>query len=106
MLFIELVPRDLSTLCEDASWILSEYPEVKGINIPDVLRLSNRSHDAVASLLKQGIPALPHIRAIDRPIEETLALIDPLIDLGLDSVLLISGDPLVMKTPSFMMCLF
>jgi len=93
MLFIELVPRDIDLLIEQAQWILSTYPQVDGFNIPDIMRLENRSHDVVARLLTEGINALPHVRAIDRPIEETLSLLEPLVAAGLKSVLFISGDP-------------
>ncbi|MBT5855319.1 methylenetetrahydrofolate reductase [bacterium] len=91
--FVELVPRDLDTLLEEARWVVDNYPNITGINIPDVLRLKNRSHDASKILLEAGIQALPHIRCIDRPQVETIDLVGELIELGLESVLIISGDP-------------
>lgn len=93
MLFIELVPRDINHILDQAKWVLSTYPQVSGINVPDIKRLDHRSHDVVALLLEAGVNSLPHVRAIDRPISETIATLEPLLDRGLKSVLLVSGDP-------------
>ncbi|NQY74980.1 MAG: methylenetetrahydrofolate reductase [Candidatus Margulisbacteria bacterium] len=92
MKFVEMVPRDIDALKKDAAEILNLFPEVTGFNIPDVLRLENRSYDAVRSLLEIDIDAIPHIRCIDHPIPKTLDIITSLVDVGLTSVLLISGD--------------
>lgn len=93
MIFLELVPRDLDILLEEATWATSTYPKIAGINIPDVPRLSTRSHDAAALLLENGIDAVPHIRTIDRECEATVAIVEHLVKLGMSKVLLITGDP-------------
>lgn len=93
MHYVELVPRNLEELKALAIKITQTYPKVTGINIPDILRLTVRSHDATAALLDIGIDAIPHIRCIDREIPDTLAIIDILVEKGLKSVLLIKGDP-------------
>lgn len=90
--YVELVPRDLAKLTSEAKTILKRFP-VTGINIPDVLRLENRSYQAAQVLLDEGIEAIPHIRTIDQPLEETVSIIEGLVEKGLQSVLLIHGDP-------------
>lgn len=90
--FLELVPRNLEELEIEAKALLNEVPRLAGINIPDVLRLHTRSHDAAALLLKAGITAIPHMRSMDRSVAQTLEIVSSLIDLGLNAVLIVSGD--------------
>ena len=92
MNLVEIVPTDLDVLKQSSKDILSRYDNVQGINVPDILRQSIRSHDAVELLLDEGITAIPHIRTIDRPLTETIALVERLIEKGLKHVLLITGD--------------
>ncbi len=92
MLYLELVPRDSSVFFNDVKTVRSQFSGVDGFNVPDILRLSNRSHDVVNQLLQENISSLPHIRAIDRSIEDTINILDPLIETGLQSVLIVSGD--------------
>ncbi len=92
MNLVELVPRDLEALKTEAHHILNECKAINGINIPDVLRLPNRSHTSAELLLSHGVQAIPHIRAMDRPEEETIAIIERLIQKGLNSVLIVAGD--------------
>ena len=51
----------MDQLQHDAHWALSTYPSISGINIPDILRLNNRSYDAVKPLAQQKITTIPHI---------------------------------------------
>jgi len=44
-------------------------------------------------LLKSDINALPHIRTIDRPLEETIEVVDRFINAGGKQVLIVTGDP-------------
>jgi methylenetetrahydrofolate reductase (NADPH) len=88
----ELVPRDLESFVAEAKEIVAKYPEVKGINVPDVHRLDVRSYNAADSLLDEGVFVVPHIRAIDNPIEVTVAILSRLVKKGLTHVLIITGD--------------
>lgn len=90
--FLELVPRDLAVLEQESLQLLQHNPRLTGINIPDVLRLPIRSHEAAACLLKKGITAIPHLRSMDRSVKQTLEIVKHLISLGLTSVLIVSGD--------------
>ncbi|MGE4170019.1 MAG: methylenetetrahydrofolate reductase [Candidatus Margulisiibacteriota bacterium] len=92
MHLVELVPREMETFIAEAQALMSAGLGLFGINVPDVLRLSNRSHDAATALLRVGIPAIPHIRAIDRPLDETLSLVDAFVKAGGAHVLIVSGD--------------
>ncbi|MFT5170441.1 MAG: methylenetetrahydrofolate reductase (NADPH) [Candidatus Marinamargulisbacteria bacterium] len=92
MNLVELVPRELESFRASAKEVIDRYPEVSGINVPDVLRLEMRSDFAVNELLKMGIYSVPHIRAIDRPLVETVALVGSLVANGLRSVLIVTGD--------------
>lgn len=92
MHLLELVPRDLDELDRDVSLIREAFPSVSGFNIPDILRMNHRSYEAVERLLKCGAFAIPHIRTIDLPLDASVTLISSLVDAGLSSVLLVSGD--------------
>ena len=92
MIFLELVPRQLDTLKLEAEESLAQFGSLTGINIPDVLRIEVRSHDAAMHLAQTGITAIPHIRAIDRSVEETVAVVKNLWQVGVSSVLIVSGD--------------
>lgn len=92
MIYLELVPRSLEILLEEAKDSLSKYPELEGINIPDVIRLENRSYESSELLISQGIESIPHIRVIDNPIEKTVEIIEILKEKGLKRVLILTGD--------------
>ena len=92
MIFLELVPRDLQALTEEASQVLSVFSELSGINIPEISRLNHRSHDAALHLTQHAITSIPHIRAIDRPLQVTLNLVRHLFLKGITSVLVVGGD--------------
>ena len=63
------------------------------LNIPDILRVKNRSYDAVVDVSNLGIDAIPHIRACDFSKEELLNLCLSLKSKGIKNILIISGDP-------------
>lgn len=92
MKLIELVPRSLSEIRDQARSLLAEFPLLDGVNIPDVVRLPHRSHDVALDLAAHGIVAIPHIRCIDRSLDATVALAMRLKAGGVNHVLLISGD--------------
>ncbi len=92
MNLVELVPRDIPSLISDAKRLTSQMTSINGINIPDVLRLPNRSFDMAKQLLNEGIFAVPHIRSIDRPVEAITEIVKDLVQHGLKSILIVSGD--------------
>ncbi|NBV83884.1 methylenetetrahydrofolate reductase [bacterium] len=92
MKLIELVPRSLPELITQIKDLLSSFPMLDGVNIPDVIRLPLRSHHVALELAAHGIFAIPHIRCIDRPLEETVALARRLMAGGVTHILLVSGD--------------
>lgn len=92
MLSIELAPRDVDQLLREAREIADRYPQLTWLNIPDILRLPVRSHDAAIAALGLPLRVIPHIRARDRSIDETLAMIDRLEAAGIRDVLIVTGD--------------
>ncbi len=92
MNLIELVPREREAFLQEARDIRQSVPAISGINVPDVMRLDNRSTTAVQWLLEEDFVAIPHIRSSDRPIADILSKIGALMNLGLNHVLIISGD--------------
>ena len=92
MILVELVPRLLETLITESQQITEQYPAITGINIPDVLRIPVRSYDGASALLQHNINAIPHIRTGDRDIAGHLNILIPLVDQGLKSVLIVTGD--------------
>ena len=92
MIFLELVPRELDIFYEECSNSLKTYSQLSGINVPDIVRLDNRSYDIVLSLLEKGHQALPHIRALDKSVDNYINIIDKLQNKGLKKVLVVNGD--------------
>ncbi len=92
MKLIELVPRSLSDIRNLAVSLLQEFPFLDGVNVPDVVRLPHRSHDVALDLAANGILAVPHVRCIDRPLDDTVALAQRLFDGGVNHMLVVSGD--------------
>ena len=93
MNLIELVPHNYEALESQAKKIVNDFDFIQGVNIPDVIRLEIRSYEAVSKLLQFNITGIPHIRAIDKTVENTVEVIMTLVDQGLKHVLIISGDP-------------
>jgi methylenetetrahydrofolate reductase (NADPH) len=92
MKLIELVPRSLEEIRNQARSLIKEFSFLDGVNIPDVVRLPLRSDHVALALAADGILAVPHIRCIDRPIDETIALVARLKQGGVNQVLIVSGD--------------
>jgi len=93
---LEIVPRDITTLREDAAKSLS-YPGINCINIPDLPRFSIRSWDACATaktILESATPLIPHLRARDFSLSEPFPLADFFRKNGISRALVIAGDPL------------
>jgi len=92
MHLIELVPRDLQSVEEDAGHILTHFSRISGINIPDITRLPIRSYDVARTFLKRGFLVVPHIRSIDFTEVTAKRLFEGLVADGLTHVLIVSGD--------------
>ncbi|RAP24930.1 methylenetetrahydrofolate reductase [Candidatus Marinamargulisbacteria bacterium SCGC AG-343-K17] len=93
MIYLELVPNNIPDLIKESKWALNSFKDIYGINVPDILRIDNRSYDAVTHLAKEAIPCIPHIRICDFSIDNLLSLCNTLQDNNVDKILLISGDP-------------
>lgn len=93
ILSIELVPRDLQGLIDEAKEVHRHFPQLQWLNIPDIRRLKVRSHDAATGCADLPFNVVPHIRARDRSVEETLAIMARLVDEGIRDCVLITGDP-------------
>lgn len=91
MNLVELVPHDPDE-CESLARTISEFPQVTGINIPDIVRYPTRSHTMAIRLASHGINAIPHIRCKDRSLSENIEIVSQCEAAGIKSVLLISGD--------------
>lgn len=90
---LELVPRTLDSLHQEAGNCLQFFPVISSINVPEIRKMEIKSHPASKYLLEKGIATIPHFRTIDRSLPRLLEEIGELMDLGLQKVLLISGDP-------------
>jgi len=89
---IELVPRDWDSLKSQCEEISKKLPQINVLNVPDLMRFTIRSWDACA-LGKQYFPkTIPHLRAIDFNLRGRFELADKLAELGIKSVLVITGD--------------
>lgn len=89
---VELVPRSIEGICEEALAVTRAFDWVKGINVPDLTRLVHRSDVVAMALAAHHMVAIPHLRVCDHSASSLLALIGTLQAAGVESVLLISGD--------------
>lgn len=92
MILVELVPRDHHDILAEAEELLSKFPFISGFNVPDIMKLSARSYHVAANFQSHGINAIPHFRAIDMPMSQSIAVIDGLVQKGLEHILIVTGD--------------
>ena len=90
---IELVPRSNESLLAEARMLQSRFPSVTMLNVPDLLRFSVRSWDAVALTMQHYPMSVPHLRAIDIPPTGPLPMADTLSRIGIREVVIVTGDP-------------
>jgi methylenetetrahydrofolate reductase (NADPH) len=90
---IELVPRSVASLDADLARVHEHFPDVTMVNVPDLLRFPLRSWDACAQARHTVPRAIPHLRAMDFAPEAPFALGEKLAAAGIDTVLVVSGDP-------------
>lgn len=96
---IELVPRDPASLGRQLDATLALGARVAAVNLPDLLRFALRSHDA--SLLARealagagrDVAVLPHVRAMDVPLDRPWAPAERLDAAGIREVVVVQGDP-------------
>lgn len=92
-ILLEVVPRDVSVVLQEVSFVKNNFNQITGINIPDLLRFENRSWD-VASVVRPIFPnVIPHIRAIDFDLDNCEPLVKTLQQSQVPSVVVIKGDP-------------
>lgn len=92
-ILLEVVPRDNEVLLREVNYVKSNFTQITGINIPDLLRFETRSWIS-ASLVKNIYHnVIPHLRAIDFDINDCSHIIDFLKKNQITSVLVIKGDP-------------
>lgn len=89
---IELVPRSWETLQHEVEEI-SQFKQIKTLNIPDLLRFDIRSWDACQRLQGNFDDVIPHLRAIDFDLKNGFPLTEFFLTSGITSVLVVEGDP-------------
>jgi methylenetetrahydrofolate reductase (NADPH) len=92
MISIELVPRSRDAIAAEITILRADFPAVRMVNIPDLLRFDLRSWDACGLAIETFDRAIPHIRAMDYPIKDAGRLADRLSALGLREALIVRGD--------------
>ncbi|MFC1770889.1 methylenetetrahydrofolate reductase [Candidatus Margulisiibacteriota bacterium] len=92
MIYLEIVIREIEGLLANTKKLLKKYPQLSGINAPDIIDLPVRSYHAAEALLKEKTHVIPHIRAIDNELAQTVAIVKKLVNMGLKEVLVIKGD--------------
>jgi len=90
---VELVPRNQTAIVRDAHFLRERFGWVTMLNVPDLLRFPLRSWDACSATASIYRSSLPHVRAIDIPPHEPLAMLETILSAGLKEVLVVSGDP-------------
>lgn len=90
---LELVPRDLEQLKNELELVQQSDFQIDTINIPDLLRFRTRSWEAAETVKGYFPNAIPHIRAIDFPMDQPFPLTEQLIGKEIGEILIIQGDP-------------
>lgn len=89
---IELVPRDHEEIQTQIVDIHNLFPEIDTLNIPDLLRFPIRSWEACQHGISRFNHVVPHLRSIDFNLRERFELAEKFIEIGITSVLVITGD--------------
>jgi methylenetetrahydrofolate reductase (NADPH) len=96
---IELVPRDPVALQRQLDDTLALGPLVQAVNLPDLLRFELRSWDAACRVRERSaaagraLDAIPHVRAMDVPLERPWSPSTALERSGVREVVVVQGDP-------------
>lgn len=90
---LELVPHDEGEFKATVESMVKYKDKIDIINVPDLLRLPIRSWEG-AFMAQEHFPAvIPHIRAMDINLKESLPMKDYLREHNITEVLVIEGDP-------------
>ena len=89
---IELVPRSRDAISADLEILDRQFPGVRMVNIPDLLRFDLRSWDACALARTRVSRAVPHIRAMDFAAKAAGRISALLRERRLHEVLVVRGD--------------
>jgi len=96
---VELVPRDAASLLRQLEATLALGAGVHAVNLPDLLRFEVRAWDAAitarahALVGQRDLAAIPHVRAMDVPLDRPWAPAAALDAAGIDEVVVVQGDP-------------
>ena len=89
---IELVPRSHAAITAKLELLAREFSRVRMVNIPDLLQFDLRSREACVLAQASLGRAVPHLRAMDFPVEAAAQLASLLKGLGLREALVVRGD--------------
>jgi len=89
---LEIVPRSKEAIEADLDVLTSMSPQLRMVNVPDLLRFSLRSWQACGLARRRGFRAIPHIRAMDFPPDKVPTLARALRENQVTEVLVIHGD--------------
>lgn len=89
---LELVPNNEELLAQQLSYTKSNFPQIQGINIPDLLRFDMRSWEGCKIAKSYYNRTIPHIRAMDIDLEEPLPMAKAFIENDICEVLILTGD--------------
>ncbi|PKM95881.1 MAG: 5,10-methylenetetrahydrofolate reductase [Firmicutes bacterium HGW-Firmicutes-1] len=89
---LELVPNNEELLSQQLSYVKSNFPNIEGINIPDLLKFEMRSWEGCRIAKGYYQRTIPHIRAMDIDLEEPLPMAKSLIENNICEVLILTGD--------------
>jgi len=102
MILLELIPHCLKKLEEEINWVSCSFSsQISGFNIPDIKRIPVRSLEA-ALFISKGYKIIPHIRSIDKNLEEHLFDIQNFIHQGGTELLIVHGDVYANQLPTFL----
>lgn len=90
---LELVPRNETYICEQATFVEQTIPNISAINFPDLLRFDIRSWEACRMVAHHTrLNRIAHLRAIDFDMRRPFPLTGCLKENHIGKVLVIEGD--------------
>jgi len=92
MILVELIPKHLQDVMDEALLLRAKFPFISGFNIPDLLKYPLRSYDVAMAMTSNGLLAIPHIRLCDFTLDSLGIRCQELYRSGVQSILVISGD--------------
>ena len=89
---LELVPRDSASFSKELETVVSMFPRIDTLNIPDILKFDMRLPESCAVADKYFNKVIPHIRAVSVSQGESMSYADLFEDQKIKEVLIILGD--------------